>query len=260
MEDDIGNFIVVFRPPDNAPMYKVEVNTSQYTFVAAAAALATKMLQTSQGIDAMTELALELAGTVAMRKPIQDSPMLARQAVQLFVDKISAKFPGIVIDSSINTVQMLGFHVGIVWYGGLEDFDPRRHMIHINAQRLEDLMAAADGGTPTAEKHFQTFIFQLTNTFAHEVGGHLLMTFLSDLVVDHTGQVSRAFTPPSVSYSNYAVYDGFMAGESGRALEDILFGGSLEYYHDPEGGPRQVCVQQHGTSFATSVLQHDSHL
>ncbi|OJD25585.1 hypothetical protein ACJ73_03042 [Blastomyces percursus] len=234
MDDDIGNFVVVFRPPGDAPMYKVEVNTSQYTFVAAAAALATKVLQTPQAINAMIELALELAETVAMRKPIQDNPALARQAVQLFVDKISAKFSGIVIDSSINTVQMLGFHVGIVWHGGLEDFDPRKHMIHINAQ-----MAAADAGTPMADKHFQTFIFQLANTFVHEVGGHLLMTFLSDLIVDENGQVARPFTPPSVSYSNYAACDNCMAGESGRALEDILFGGSLEYYHDPSGGPRQ---------------------
>jgi hypothetical protein len=103
-------------------------------------------------------------------------------------------------------------------------------------------MAAADTGTPMADRHFQMFIFQLANTFVHEVGDHLLMTFLSDLVNENS-QMARPFTPPSVSYSNYASHDNRMAGESGRALEDILFGGSLEYYHDPSGSPRQVCIQ-----------------
>ncbi|PGH09007.1 hypothetical protein AJ79_05802 [Helicocarpus griseus UAMH5409] len=199
MDDEIGNFVVVFRPPGNAPMYKIEVNNSQYTFVAAAAALATKVLQTPQAIDAMIELALELA----------------------------------------ETCPNVGFHVGIVWHGELEDFNPREHMIHINSQRLEDLMAAADAGTLMADRHFQTFVFQLANTFVHEVGGHLLMTFLSDLIVDENGQMARPFTPPSVTYSNYGTRDNCVAGESGRALEDILFGESLEYYHDPNGGPRQ---------------------
>jgi hypothetical protein len=60
MDDEIGNFVVVFRPPGNAPMYKVEINTSQYIFAASAAALATKVLQTPQAINAMTELAWSL--------------------------------------------------------------------------------------------------------------------------------------------------------------------------------------------------------
>jgi hypothetical protein len=136
MADQIAKFLVVFRPPQRQQqMYKVEVNTLQYTFAANAAALAIKVLQTSKAKQAMTQLALALAGGgTPMRIPIRNNPGLARRVVYFFAGRISQRFPGIVIDASIDAVETLGFHVGIPWGGSPKQFDPRRQMVHINAR------------------------------------------------------------------------------------------------------------------------------
>ncbi|KAK2759311.1 hypothetical protein FQN54_002789 [Arachnomyces sp. PD_36] len=239
MDDQIGNFVVVFRPPNpQQSLYKIEVNTSQYTFVANAAALAISVFQTEKAKEALTELALGLSQASPMRVPFNGNPNLARQAVNLFVNKISQRFPAIVIDTTINNIQVLAFHVGRPWHGSLEQFDTRRQMVHVNASRLEDLMAAAnlESASSQARAAFRTFMFQLANTLIHEVGGHLFMTFLSQNIVDEAGQLARPITPEAVTYSNYGSAG---SGESGRVLESILFGGAMEYSRDPAAGSQQ---------------------
>jgi hypothetical protein len=65
-------------------------------------------------------------------------------------------------------------------------------------------------------------------TLLHEVGGHLLITFLSN---------GHPITPPTISapcYGNQAI------GEAGRYFELVLFGGTTEYYRDPAEDDGQV--------------------
>ena len=69
---------------------------------------------------------------------------------------------------------------------------------------------------------FRTFQFLFANTILHEVGGHILITFL--------GQ-GRPVTPPQQPFSIEG-YSNDQAGESGRTLETFLLGGTIEYYRD----------------------------
>ena len=76
---------------------------------------------------------------------------------------------------------------------------------------------------------FTVFQFMIAVMFVHEVGGHLFITFLSN------GQ--RPLTPPSMRAGNHG---DNRVGESGRYLEQILFGGTMSFYRDPAQGDSQV--------------------
>ena len=79
----------------------------------------------------------------------------------------------------------------------------------------------------------QTFTFILANTFFHEIC-HLLVMFLTR---------GRTMTPahfkPEVKYLKYSKeYNG----ESGRYMETVLFGGTIEIHRDPAQDDSQVCL------------------
>ncbi len=76
---------------------------------------------------------------------------------------------------------------------------------------------------------FQEFQFLFATTLVHEVGAHMLLTFLSNDVNN---------TPPEISVTGYA--RAANQGESGRYLELRLFGGTTEYYEDPRQDRHQV--------------------
>lgn len=80
------------------------------------------------------------------------------------------------------------------------------------------------------EQRFRDFQFLFATTFLHEVGAHYLITWLGG---------GRVNTPPSLTYLSYNAIDPKM-GESGRLLESWLFGGSTEYYYDPQQDRNQV--------------------
>ncbi|KAM0426359.1 hypothetical protein ACHAPT_008400 [Fusarium lateritium] len=77
---------------------------------------------------------------------------------------------------------------------------------------------------------FRTFLFMFAVATAHELT-HLFVGYLAQ------GQDTiDSYTPPGVSYLNYAGFrdqEGIPpSGESGRWLESCLFGGSIEFYRD----------------------------
>ena len=78
-------------------------------------------------------------------------------------------------------------------------------------------------------KRFRTFIFLFANTFLHEIG-HTLVTFLTK---------GRTSTPRHIR----ATIRGYSAdgrGEAGRNLEEIIFGGTMEFYRDRADDDSQV--------------------
>jgi hypothetical protein len=86
-------------------------------------------------------------------------------------------------------------------------------------------MVAAQGqGEP-----FRGYQLKLACTFVHEVAGHMLLTFLDR---------DRPVTPPTIGHAQYT---GAQAGgESGRFLEQRLWGGAIEFYREPSRGDLQV--------------------
>lgn len=84
------------------------------------------------------------------------------------------------------------------------------------------------GGPDGQNDRFQLYQFMFATTLIHEVGGHLLYTLLCN---------GRLVTPPHISANGWGTDN---TGESGRYLEDILYGGTLAWYKDPAQGNDQV--------------------
>jgi hypothetical protein len=82
--------------------------------------------------------------------------------------------------------------------------------------------------TPGAFRRFQ---FQFANIFFHEIGAHLLFTYLYN---------GRPTTPYNAMPTNWqdqlqsGQSGGAEAGESGRLLESRAFGGTLEFFKTPQ--------------------------
>jgi hypothetical protein len=84
-------------------------------------------------------------------------------------------------------------------------------------------MIASGTNSPT---NFQRYQFQLAHTFLHEIGGHLLVTYLSG---------GTQITPPIMAHPFHGPN-----GEAGRYLEETLFGGTVEFYRIKNQGNPQV--------------------
>lgn len=79
-------------------------------------------------------------------------------------------------------------------------------------------------------QEFRTWLFLFANTIMHEIGGHLLVTYLGR---------GRPLTPPDITTS-IPGYSTSTIGESGRYLEEILLDGNMEYCRNPNKGNHQV--------------------
>lgn len=90
-------------------------------------------------------------------------------------------------------------------------------------------------------QQFRTFQFLFANIFLHEVAGHLLVTYLIGDEESQAHARHRGFTPEQYQptlldglqgYGNYIPQPGgqvVRTGESGRYLEQLLFGGTVEF-------------------------------
>lgn len=93
------------------------------------------------------------------------------------------------------------------------------------------------------------FLFMFACTTAHEMT-HLFTCYLN--------QSSRRDSPFELSYLDYfqRSANGDLAGESGRVLEAILFGGATEYYRqqhlEPILGHNQVSRVREGMAWLVS--------
>lgn len=90
------------------------------------------------------------------------------------------------------------------------------------------MLVVSNSSQTAHQQRFRSFQFLFATTFVHEVGCHLLVTFLGN---------GRPITPPQLTAPNYG---SFTNGESGRYLELNLFGGNTKYFHDPTQDSGQV--------------------
>lgn len=101
-------------------------------------------------------------------------------------------------------------------------------------------MEAVFNGTDAKLKaRFMSFQFLFAAATAHEMT-HIFVAFLAGGSDDY-----RNYTPPGVSHLTYAQpsINGVRLGESGRHLENRLFGGSLEFFRDPQEDDGQVSTR-----------------
>ena len=220
---------------------QLEPNSITFTYVASAAHMALRILENPTCRQRLAQLALKLDTDRDLGSRFRNDPALARSFVDLFLQKLRANFPMIVVNDTMSDPGLLGYHPRGDWDGGYHDFNARQQSVNINGhvsytvpqkvrnklikiQRVRDMIASAENAS-----RFRTFQFMFAVTFVHEIGGHVLVTFLTN------GR--RPLTPPSMTAAGY---DNTGLGEAGRYLEYVLFGGTMAFYRDPTQGDGQV--------------------
>jgi hypothetical protein len=223
----------------------IPADSREYTYIASAITMALGILSTEAGKKAMSGLALALKEKSDKRRYHQDREIAAVRDVERFLGCLQPDFPVIVIDETLVNLDILASHPrGLVEQ---TPFVPSDQMIQLNGlvslrmeqygslisltiahQRVRDMVSSAlrANGLP---KEFQIFQFIFATAIAHEVGGHLFVTYL-------TG--GRPITPPEITAPGYEGQQ--VGGESGRFLELSLFGGNIEIYRFPNSPPEHV--------------------
>ncbi|OJJ46421.1 hypothetical protein ASPZODRAFT_166693 [Penicilliopsis zonata CBS 506.65] len=214
---EVFNFTVFTRFPG----YRMDMHqpeSREYTYLAHASRLTVDLLNTANGRQALLALAMEFDAEHYQTALFRGDRRQAQYYVDLFLSKISQTFPAVLIDQTVTHPDNLGHHQRGEWSGSYEEFDPRMQMISLNASKVYDMIRA--GQTEEMAPIFWRFQFLFATTLAHEVGGHLLVTFLSH---------GKALTPRRIGAPGYFDLEGRL-GEAGRKFEIWLFGGTLEYY------------------------------
>ncbi|RDW81605.1 uncharacterized protein DSM5745_05162 [Aspergillus mulundensis] len=144
------------------------------------------------------------------------SKWFAARAVDMFLDKISRDFPVFTIDQNLTHPGCFAYHTRDPWQGTLESWNPTHDSISLNAAKFAAMLRSAHN-----RQAYMEWQFMFATVIVHEVGGHMLTTYLGNGGSD---------TPPAFAVPGYQ--DGQRAGEAGRFLETQLFGGALEWFVD----------------------------
>ncbi|MBE3050295.1 hypothetical protein IMZ48_48920 [Candidatus Bathyarchaeota archaeon] len=93
------------------------------------------MLESQQGRDALTDLTIQLD---SRRPATLGGPMChgnhteARAQVDIFLRKVRAQFPPVVINYTMTNIDNLGVTMRPPWDGHLEDFNPKTSLMYLN--------------------------------------------------------------------------------------------------------------------------------
>ncbi|KAL4902144.1 hypothetical protein BDW74DRAFT_180992 [Aspergillus multicolor] len=150
----------------------------------------------------MTQMALTYDNHSTRFNRFGGNEFLAAHAVELFLDKISANSPLVIIDREFTHPKCFAYH--------------NRDDIAFNAAKFKAFVRAAYD--PQAYVEWQ---FQFATIIVHEVGGHMLTTFLGN---------GGSAQPEAFAMDGYQ--QGQRIGEAGRFLETQLFGGTVAWYTD----------------------------
>ncbi|RFU36295.1 hypothetical protein B7463_g96, partial [Scytalidium lignicola] len=164
--------------------------------------------------------------------------------VNHFVQEVQRDFP-LVIFKRVQSIDNLAYTNKGPWNGNLDNFTPKEAgSITFNKFRVDDMTTAhqlystSAPRSPQKKKYFnrwQEFLFMFACTTLHEMA-HLFICYLS-----LTNQLD---TPPKVTHLDYGGViddDGIwqQGGDSGRWLENMLYGGSIEFYRNTREGDQQ---------------------
>ncbi|RSM08105.1 hypothetical protein CEP52_004888 [Fusarium oligoseptatum] len=215
------------------PCEPLQENTEEFTWLAFAAHAGVSILEKVAGRQVMTTLGV----TLVQEWLRGDSDFrflgdLARMAeyVDDFLCAIRGNFPRVVVDS-LGGLDVIAEARRIPSQDhSFSKYDPKRAGgIYYNRSQVSQMVSAAREANGTSRHgrkmsaRFRTFLFMFAIATAHELT-HLFVGYLAQ------GQDSTlSYTPPTLSYLNYT---GPSRGESGRWLESLLFGGSIEFYRD----------------------------
>jgi len=142
MAAPVGNFVVLTWQEGmvlgtGPPMLPNPPNTLEYTYVTSAINIALAILETEQGRQALTRIALNIdrgrrPGVGGPRWHGPNANALARAQIDVFVQKLRDAFPLVVINHNMTDIDMLAYTPRGTWFGDLADFNPREQAIQLN--------------------------------------------------------------------------------------------------------------------------------
>src|SRR4051794_13713097 len=94
------------------------------------------------------------------------------------------------------------------------------------------MTTAGQGTSDAAKQRFRDFQFAFATTIVHEAGPHILITWLGK---------GRPNTPRQITVQGYGTPQ--FPGEAGRFFEMNVFGGTTEFYRDPQQDNGQASLR-----------------
>ncbi|OJD10725.1 hypothetical protein AJ78_08343 [Emergomyces pasteurianus Ep9510] len=198
-------------------------NTSEYTYVASALDIALSLLSTDQAKNAMVELVKLFDHNLSEFPRIFQgaTDAVVKSHINAFVEILQQQTPLIVLDGELTDPRIPAYHPRGIWDG---NFDVQLQAICLNQKLVESMVSSS-----SSQREFRRYQFLFAHLLFHEIGGHLLITYLYN---------GRPVTPRGVIAPNWNSQEqeehGAQAGESGRFLESMLFGGTLEFFDSPQ--------------------------
>ncbi|POR38610.1 Uncharacterized protein TPAR_01181, partial [Tolypocladium paradoxum] len=241
-------------------------NTEHFASLAVAVNIGLEMAETPRGRQALTELGRKVANYRAYTAfPFAGNVADMQGHVNHFLRCVRADYPSIVIGSGAltNPDQLAATNKFNWWRGSFQAFDPKiAGIFSYNAsvrnfalpgqqwqpakvtalttwsKRVNDMVAAHhaycraiahSSAAMKYRKRWRNFLFMFACATLHE---------LSHFFVGYLTRGALPDTPEGITHLNYSSYfdeesgDWHPGGESGRWLENVLYGGSIEYYAD----------------------------
>lgn len=131
--DDIRKFTIASKQPNDPQLRPYEANTTEYTYVASAINLALAMLAKDEAKKTLIDIALLFDNMSLDSSTFQGSRAMAQDWVKWFVNQLQHRFPPVIVDESITSLDCLGYHPRLPWDGRLEDFPFHTQGVHLNA-------------------------------------------------------------------------------------------------------------------------------
>ncbi|KAH7120672.1 hypothetical protein EDB81DRAFT_700945 [Dactylonectria macrodidyma] len=258
------------RTPQNPSEWiSIEENSWEFTLLASAVNIGIEILEAAEGRRTLERLGCLIVQEWHRTRRYQfgGNIHLMRDYVEHFLSALRADFPTIQI-GDLGNPDCLGATERItgVWDGVLTRFKPKLAVIvTFNKERVANMVEAAKRSNvrtagqgqpePTSrplDRH-KNFQFMFAATAAHELC-HAFVAYLSG-----GRDTDYSYTPPTVSHLDlgYTVPHGEedqSTGESGRWFENALFGGSLEFYRNPQDDDRQASFSPGLSSNLPEVL------
>ncbi|KKZ64474.1 hypothetical protein EMCG_09545 [[Emmonsia] crescens] len=177
---NLQNLKVGRRKINDPTLHTYEPDSDVYTYVASAFNLAFPMLTNSWSTEVFINIALLFDDNRKESQLFQGNVNKARANVHWFMTTLQQRPPPIILDDNIIDIDCLAYHPRLEWDGEHGNFPFEMQGVHLNTQRVQDMVTAGNSDSEESRQCFRNFLFAFATAFVHEIGGHLLITWLGN--------------------------------------------------------------------------------
>ncbi|KAK4444018.1 hypothetical protein QBC34DRAFT_475977 [Podospora aff. communis PSN243] len=247
------------NPSGNPPTIPKEANSYTYSTLAASINIGLSILETPAGRQTLRAIGREVVrlwqdnGSHVFGGDVRQMGAY----VDHFLARVRSDFPLVfVMRCNLDTIAYAQRIPGnVLWDGRLDSYLPKgAGSLNFNHHGVAAMTeTASQASSPHMRRRFHSYLFKFSVATAHELV-HLFTSYLAQ-----GSDSDGSYTPPQLSHLNYGRREGnAVMGESGRWFENSLFGGSLEFYRDPNDDGNQAGVAYLLDGEAVARRVHDS--